>query len=244
MEPCTASCEHVGMRLPNDPALAAALALSPLRALPQETVERLIADAVILDVPRGGVPQRQGDDTPAPGLMLSGLLRAFHTTADGRQLTTRYARSGSLLAIATIYMKRSGMLGQQALTPCRILRFRSDTALELAAHDPQVSYIFAEENARRLFQALDELAGNVFGTMRQRLVRHLLDLAATDKRGDTPLVARLSQQALADAIGSVREVVVRLLRELREEELIRTSRDEIELLQPDRLHAETFPRET
>ena len=42
----------------------------------------------------------------------------------------------------------------------------------------------------------------------------------------------------------MREVVVRLLRELREEELIRTSRDEIELLQPDRLHAETFPRET
>jgi CRP/FNR family cyclic AMP-dependent transcriptional regulator len=233
------------MSLPKDPAVAAALALSPLRALPPETVERLIADAVILDVPRGAVPQRQGDEGPAPGLMLSGLLRAFHTTADGRQLTARYARRGSLLAIATIYMKRTGMLGQQALTPCRILRFRCDTALQLAARDPQVSYLFAEENARRLFEALDELTGNVFGTMRQRVVRHLLDLAASDRTGDeTRLVARLSQQALADAIGSVREVVVRLLRELREEELISTSRDEIELLQPDRLHAETFPRET
>src|ERR1700730_4109831 len=68
MEPCTASCEHVRMRLARARALAAALALSPLRALPQETVERLIADAVILDVPRGGVPQRQGDEAPAPGV--------------------------------------------------------------------------------------------------------------------------------------------------------------------------------
>jgi CRP/FNR family transcriptional regulator, cyclic AMP receptor protein len=232
------------MSLRTDPAVAAALASSPLFELPPATVERLIADAVILDVPRGAVPQRQGDEVPAPGLLLSGLLRAFHTTADGRQLTTRYARPGSLLAIATIYMKRTGMLGQQALTPCRILRFRSDTALELASRDPQVSYLFAEENARRLFEALDELAGNVFGTMRQRVVRHLLDLAASDRTGETRLVARLSQQALADAVGSVREVVVRLLRELREEELIRTTRDEIELLQPDRLHAETFPRES
>jgi CRP/FNR family transcriptional regulator len=41
-------------------------------------------------------------------------------------------------------------------------------------------------------------------------------------------------------VGSVREVVVRALREMREEGLIRTGRDEIELLDPDRLAAEAF----
>jgi hypothetical protein len=39
-------------------------------------------------------------------------------------------------------------------------------------------------------------------------------------------------------------VVVRLLRELREEGLVRTGRDEIELLEPDRLLTETFPHAT
>jgi CRP/FNR family transcriptional regulator, cyclic AMP receptor protein len=113
----------------------------------------------------------------------------------------------------------------------------------MTRRDIDVANLIAEENARRVFDYIDIAAGISFGSMRQRLVRHLLDLAASDERVATPMVARLSQQALADAVGCVREVVVRLLRELREEGLIRTGRDEIELLQPDRLHAETFPRE-
>jgi hypothetical protein len=72
--------------------------------------------------------------------MLSGLLRAFHTTADGRQLTTRYARSGSLLAIATTYMKRSGMLGQQALTPFDQLNERTENFARLADADAGAPY--------------------------------------------------------------------------------------------------------
>jgi CRP-like cAMP-binding protein len=55
------------------------------------------------------------------------------------------------------------------------------------------------------------------------------------------LVARVNQQALADAVGSVREVVVRTLRELREEGTIRTSRDGIRILRPEALSLE-IPR--
>jgi hypothetical protein len=40
---------------------------------------------------------------------------------------------------------------------------------------------------------------------------------------------------LADHVGTVREVVARILRELREEDLISTSRDKITLLDPTRL---------
>jgi CRP/FNR family transcriptional regulator, cyclic AMP receptor protein len=55
-------------------------------------------------------------------------------------------------------------------------------------------------------------------------------------------VARLSQQEPADHVGTVREVVVRILRELRDQRLIRTGRDEIVLLDPAELHARTWSR--
>ena len=61
---------------------------------------------------------------------------------------------------------------------------------------------------------------------------HLLDLASEQPQGDR-LVAAVSQQALADAVGSVREVVVRVLHDLRSEGVIRTSREGIEILVPD-----------
>ena len=229
--------------LRKDSAVAAAIALGPLRTLSPSTLDRLLANAITLDVPRGVVDQTQGSSDIHAGLLVSGLLRAFRTTVDGRQLTLRYIRAGGLLAFASVHVRRPGSLDQQALTPCRVLRFHPDAIVEMTRRDIDVANMIAEENARRVFDYIDTAAGISFGSMRQRLVRHLLDLAASDERVATPMVARLSQQALADAVGCVREVVVRLLRELREEGLIRTGRDEIELLQPDRLHAETFPRE-
>jgi len=50
-----------------------------------------------------------------------------------------------------------------------------------------------------------------------------------------PLVARVSQQELADLVGSVREVVARALRELREDHVVVVARWGITVLDPSRL---------
>lgn len=76
--------------------------------------------------------------------------------------------------------------------------------------------------------------------MRQRVARHLLDLATATQTG-RDLTVTISQQELADAVGSVREVVVRVLRELREQGQIETRRNGIVLLDPQRLAAEAYP---
>jgi CRP/FNR family transcriptional regulator len=228
--------------MPPDPqaAIRSAIAAGRLARLPPDVAAALTADGVLMDVPAGGVPIRQGHG-PTAALMVAGLIRVFHTTVDGRQVTVRYARTGELLAVNTLYVEHAGALGVQALTASRVLMLRPATVRGIAANDARVANLLAEEIATRLLMVVNELAGNTFASMRQRVVRHLLDLAAGASGRRVPLVAHITQQDLADAVGSVREVVVRLLRQLREEGLIRTGRDEIELLDPDRLHAETFP---
>lgn len=221
-------------------AVQNAIASGRLARLPPDVAAAFIADAVLLDVPAGGVPIRQGHG-PTAALVVTGLIRVFHTTADGRQVTVRYARTGELMAVNTLYVERAGALSVQALTPSRFLMLRPATVRGIADRDARVANLLAEEIATRLLMVVNELAGNTFASMRQRVVRHLLDLAAGASGRRVPLVAHITQQDLADAIGSVREVVVRLLRDLREEGLIRTGRDQIELLDPDRLHAGTFP---
>ena len=57
-----------------------------------------------------------------------------------------------------------------------------------------------------------------------------------DQRG---LVLPVTQQALADATGSVREVVARAVRELRRRGAIATQSDGIKILDPDALAAES-----
>jgi CRP/FNR family cyclic AMP-dependent transcriptional regulator len=105
--------------------------------------------------------------------------------------------------------------------------FRSD-------RDVRVARALLDETSERVLAFVAELSGNAFATVRERLARHLLDLASERQRGPE-LIAPLTQQELADATGTVREVVVRVLRELRNEGAVRTGRYGIVITDPERL---------
>jgi CRP/FNR family cyclic AMP-dependent transcriptional regulator len=63
-----------------------------------------------------------------------------------------------------------------------------------------------------LHAAIAEIEFNSFADLRQRVARQVPNLAVPQ---GNDLVARVTQQQLADAVGSVREAVARVLRELR-----------------------------
>jgi CRP/FNR family transcriptional regulator len=127
----------------------------------------------------------------------------------------------------------------QTLEPSSVFRISRRTLTEAARQDPRVSWAVAEELNRRLYGVLEQTAVNAFGSVRQRVAVHLLDLASDRQRPQGRLVANVSQQELADAAGSVREVVARALRELRVAGIVDTAADRIEILDPARLYAES-----
>ena len=93
---------------------------------------------------------------------------------------------------------------------------------------------FLLELSDRIVSFVAEIQDRAFATVRQRISRHLLDLASQHQRGPE-LVAPISQQDLADSAGTVREMVVRVLRQLRAEGTVVTRRHGIVILAPDRL---------
>ena len=62
--------------------------------------------------------------------------------------------------------------------------FRLDTRRlrKAAQRDARVSWALAEELNRRLYESLQQTAVNAFGSVRQRVATHLLDLASTQQR--------------------------------------------------------------
>ena len=122
----------------------------------------------------------------------------------------------------------------QALVDAELLELAPDVVHREIERDPRLAGVFLTELSERALNFIGEIPGAVFTTVRQRVARHLLDLAsdqATVQRGGE-LTALLTQQELAEAVGTVREVVVRVLRELREEGTIRTERDRIVVIDP------------
>jgi CRP/FNR family transcriptional regulator, cyclic AMP receptor protein len=204
-------------------------------------VERLAAAGRQFDVPVGVTVYKEAD-AERFGVLVRGLLRVYMLTSDGRQVTVRYVRRGDLLGAPALVAGPAPVF-VQALTDSAVYFMDVARVKRLAREDAAVAWVFAEESVRRLYDVLEELAGNTFATVRQRVVRHLLDLAASRPlTTDGRLAAPVSQQDLANSVGSVREVVARVLHELRAASLVRTSPGRVEILDPLKLSLELWSR--
>ena len=212
----------------------------PWASLPPETVERLAAGGKLSDVPAGVTVYTEAD-AERFAVVVRGLLRVYMHTSDGRQVTVRYVRPGGLLG-APALVGGPAPVFVQALTDSGVYFMDVARVKRLARQEVAVAWVFAEESVHRLYDVLEELAGNTFATVRQRVVRHLLDLAASRPAADGRLTALVSQQDLANGVGSVREVVARVLRELRAASLVRTSSGRIEILDPLKMSLELWSR--
>jgi CRP/FNR family transcriptional regulator, cyclic AMP receptor protein len=213
-----------------------ALARSFLAKLPAELAGMLRTAGERADFPAGTTVYRPGDD-PQAALVVRGLIRVYLSSPGGRQVTVRYARPGDALGIAVL-VGGPANVGVQTVEPSSVFRISARTLIAAARRDPRVSWAIAEELNRRLFDVLEQTAVNAFGSVRQRVAAHLLDLASDRQRPGDRLVAWVSQQELADAAGSVREVVARALRDLRVAGIVATAADSIVILDPVRLYAE------
>jgi CRP-like cAMP-binding protein len=78
------------------------------------------------------------------------------------------------------------------------------------------------------------LADGLFLSIRARVARHMMDLAVSH---DGALVVAEGHQEIAEAIGSVREVVSRTLVQLRDEGVVDRRGGETVLRDPAALHA-------
>ncbi len=213
------------------------MARSFLGALPAEVAARLREEGERADFPAGTIVYRAGADAQA-ALVVRGLIRVYLSSPGGRQVTVRYARPGEVLGIAVL-VGGPANTSVQTLEPSSVFRISARTLIAAARQDPRVSWAVAEELNRRLYGVLQQTAVNAFGSVRQRVAVHLLDLASDRQRPHGSLVVKVSQQELADAAGSVREVVARALRELRAAGIVATAADRIEILDPARLYAES-----
>jgi CRP/FNR family transcriptional regulator len=226
-----------------DDGLQAALAASSLASLPVPMTQRLLTRARLIRIPAGSLTHRPGETAEHLELVVDGLVRAFVAAPDGRTLTMRYCRRGALIGAVSMYATGYRMpAGLAAVVDAEVLRLSPDVVRRAASEEPQVADVLLRELADRALSYIHEITGSAFTSTRQRVARHLLDLAAHEARitGEAQPVLRVpvTQRQLAESAGTVREVVVRVLRDLREAGIVATHTDHIDVVDPIRLSQE------
>jgi CRP/FNR family transcriptional regulator, cyclic AMP receptor protein len=208
--------------------------------VPAGIIESVISRGRVVEFPAGHTVYAEAD-AEALAVVMLGLLRVYMHAADGRQVTVRYVRAGDLLGVPALVAGPAPVF-VQAVTAGAAFFFDVAQVKRAALDNAPLAWALAEESVHRLYDVLEELAGNTFASVRQRVARHLLDLAVSRREAGRSLTALVNQQDLANSVGSVREVVARVLAELRAEGLVRTSPGRVEILDPVRLSHELWSR--
>ena len=204
--------------------------------LSEPILAQLLQGARVRQVAARGAIFGLGDSAPRAGILLAGTARAFLAAADGRQLTVRYARRGALLARRSYLLGGHSPVAIHAVTEVELLELDAATFLPLLETEASLARLVLAELSRRLEDVYATVADTAFGTVREKVARHLLALTGDGRAGERR-IAPITQQELADGVGTMREVAARALRDLRREGIIATAPGSIEILDSARLAA-------
>ncbi|OFZ66249.1 MAG: transcriptional regulator [Betaproteobacteria bacterium RBG_16_56_24] len=193
-----------------------------LRELPAADQAELLAAASVMHIPEGTVIF--DEDQPCRGfpLLLSGYIRVIKAAPNGRELQLYRVMPGesciltsSCLLGHTRYHARG--IAEQALE--MVLLPAASFHTLLGSHESFRSYVF-HLFSDRLTDLMQLVSAVAFQKLDQRLANLLVS---------KPNPIHATHQALADELGSAREIVSRLLKGFAEQGWVKLGREQIDI---------------
>jgi CRP-like cAMP-binding protein len=188
---------------------------APLRALADRAVERGLA--------RGEVLFGAGDEARGLYVVVSGSLRAFRVSLDGREQVIHVEHEGATIAEVPIFDDGPTPSTVAAESDAAVLFIDKRDVRRLCLEHPVIALAALKLLAGRLRRCSDLVATLSLQDVGQRLARFLLSEAeARGERSSTGIVFDLSltKEQIATRIGSVREVVSRAFTRLQNDGLL------------------------
>lgn len=207
------------------------------RGLPDcrpETIGALTETARLRTIHTGGAIYRQDEPVPLT-LILRGFGAFRRTTVDGLHLTSGVGSAGDLFGFSSMTSVTSSV-ELVALTDCRVALWPGAEVRALAGKDPDLALDAVDSIATSLHAMIERVEGFLRQDARRRVIRILA--RHRDLFFGNPAV--LTRAHLPSLVGTSREMIGRVLRQLeREGTVARVGRTGLRLLRPDRLEAGT-----
>lgn len=176
------------------------------------------------------------DSCIGPLFVAAGILRVYLLSADGREATIYRLRAGEtcVLSASCVLSAMTFDVQIDAETDCDLLIIPTPVFAQLVDENLYVENFVYRSSTERLSDLIQAVERMFFMTLRQRVAAFLIDESANS--GNTSL--SLTQEQLARAIGSAREAVSRILKQLSQSGSIEVSRGGIHILDKGMLYRE------
>lgn len=198
------------------------------RELAPARLERVLAESTLLRVPAGGVLFDARQPCRGFPLVLEGSVRVTKTSPGGREILLYRVEPGQGCILS------GGCLLGDADYSARAVAETDVTLLSIPPALFQELMLACEPFRRFVFGMYGERLAEVMELVEEVAFRRL-DVRLAQLLVQRGPVIEATHQKLADELGSVREIVSRLLRSFEGRGWVRLERERITLLEPDAL---------
>jgi CRP-like cAMP-binding protein len=171
----------------------------------------------------GGLITSPDDDDERLYIVKHGRVRLYRLTPDGRQLTLDILDKGRIVGRMSWLGQELNEVYAEAIEDAIVCSFSPDELRRLIDKFPGIGLNMIRYLSDRLAVSEREREVMAFRSVEQRLVARLLELAERFGKPDgsgVAIDARLTQQELADMIGTSRETLATTVSSLRERGLL------------------------
>jgi CRP/FNR family cyclic AMP-dependent transcriptional regulator len=151
---------------------------------------------------------RQGDPSDAVFYIQSGKIKTTVVSEQGREAVVALLGAGDFFGEGCLTGQPQRLATVSALTECVIVRISKTDITRLIHEEPAFAELFISHLLARNSRVEEDLVDQLFNSSEKRLARTLLLLANFGKEGrPEPIIAKVSQETLAEMVGTTRSRV-------------------------------------
>ena len=183
-------------------------AVAPTRFDPQLFLARVEAGKTRTELRRRQIIFSQGDPADAVFSIRKGRIELKVLSRQGREAILATLGAGDFFGEGCLVGQPLRMATAAAATECSVMRIEKSAMAAVLRDEPVFAALFLAHLLSRNIRLEEDLVDQLFNSSEKRLARVLLLLADLGKDGKPEaVIARISQESLAEMIGTTRSRV-------------------------------------
>jgi CRP/FNR family cyclic AMP-dependent transcriptional regulator len=175
---------------------------------PKVFLSRVNGGRAISEYRKDKIIFRQGDPSDAVFYVQSGKIKTTVVSEEGKEAVVALLGTGDFFGEGCLTGQPQRLATVSALTECVIVRISKTDITRVIHEEPAFAELFISHLLARNSRVEEDLVDQLFNSSEKRLARTLLLLANFGKEGrPEPIIAKISQETLAEMIGTTRSRV-------------------------------------
>lgn len=175
---------------------------------PKVFLAKIGAGRTIAEYPKNQVVFSQSDPADAVFYIQKGKIKLTVVSDNGKEAIIALLDIGDFVGEGCLKAQPFRMATATAMSDCSILRLEKAAMIRVLHDEPAFSEVFVSYLLSRTIRIEEDLVDQLFNSSEKRLARVLLLLAHFGKdEKPEPVLAKISQETLAEMIGTTRSRV-------------------------------------